>query len=69
MALCPAFQAQHGAAVRTLIKKIERPVSLLDSLDGDPDAGADGDDEPSLGWTRTMAIGTNDDAEQAEAAP
>ncbi|WP_152044510.1 hypothetical protein [Aureimonas psammosilenae] len=59
--------ARNGAPTRVLIEdEIERLISLLDVIDGDPDAEDDGAIEPSLGWTLTMAHGTTDDLEQGE---
>ncbi|KAB0680092.1 hypothetical protein [Aureimonas leprariae] len=57
-----------GASARRFITaEIERLIDMLDALDGDPDAEDGGDAEPSLGWTHTMAWGTTDDWEGADA--
>ncbi|WP_152049034.1 hypothetical protein [Aureimonas psammosilenae] len=57
--------APRGVRTRVLIEdEIERLISLLDVIDGDPDAEDDGAAEPSLGWTLTMAHGTTDDREE-----
>lgn len=56
--------ALHHTDARAVIEdEIERLIGLLDRLDGDPDC------EPSLGWTRTMAIGGTADVEDAYAIP
>ena len=47
---------------------IEEAIALLDQLDGDADDEANGDDEPSLGWTRHGALGNGLDLEEAEHA-
>lgn len=44
---------------------IERAIEMLDSLDGDTDREDDGTNEPSLGWTKTMALGSSNDLEES----
>lgn len=47
--------------------EIERLIAILDFQDGDPDDEPIGDDEPSLGWTRTNYLGRTDDLEEGRA--
>jgi hypothetical protein len=43
--------------------EIDRLLAFLDATEGDIDKEDGGDDEPSLGWTRSGAEGSDDDCE------
>lgn len=45
---------------------IEALIALLDASELDPDLEPHADDEPSLGWTSTMALANTDDLEDNE---
>lgn len=62
--LNPAFRQDGGAMPRHRIERaIEALIELLDATEPDPDLEPTGDDEPSLGWTSTMAYGSGNDLE------
>lgn len=50
---------------RDIENEISRLLDVLDLMGGDPDYEEDGSDEPSLGWTKTMAHGGSFDLEEA----
>lgn len=43
--------------------QIDALIAALDTFDGDADLEPAGDDEPSLGWTKTYYLGRADDVE------
>lgn len=60
----PSQQASISPALRRQIEAtIEALIDVLDAADGSPDLEPDADDEPSLGWSLSMAAGTSDDCE------
>lgn len=60
----PLHTRVRAAVRRCLADEIEELIALLDRLHGDPDFEPDADDEPSLGWSATMALGSADDREE-----
>ncbi len=50
-----------------LTQEIEERIAILDALDGDPDLEPGADAEPTLGWTRTWAVGNTHDLEEKDA--
>lgn len=59
-----ASRATMTPAVRRQIEAtIEALIDVLDTADGSPDLEPDADAEPSLGWSLSMALGTDDDQE------
>lgn len=55
--------AAYGVPRHKIEKAIQNLIDLLDATEPDPDLEPVGDDEPSLGWTSTMAFGDSEDRE------
>jgi len=55
--------AGHGLPRERIEAAIEALIALLDVSEPDSDLEPQGDEEPSLGWTSTMAHGSLTDAE------
>lgn len=56
----------HAIPRHRIEAAIESLIALLDASEPDPDLEPQGDDEPWLGWTSTMAHGNNEDREDGD---
>lgn len=62
----PGVISNHTILRREIEREVEVLISMLDEMDGDADFEPGGDDEPSLGWTTTIAHGDRTDLEADE---